>query len=514
MIDPSIPRDSRRVPLETRVQLKFERFSGFISEFSANISPGGIFIRTDRPEPVGTLVGFEFRLDDGFELIRGQGEVVWVRAEDDGPERPAGMGLRFREITPQGRDLIYMVVDRHIQSGGTPFDLAAAPPVPAAPAPLLRPRASEPPIRSASSLLSLFEEASAEAGEPDPSPGPAPAGPPRVPQAVEPPAVPVATVAAPPPLERTTHSPRAPLLAPPPEVPFRTGPLLPPPPRPRQEALEDTASLTPKATVPPARGVAAVARPERRRRPLRTVVLAVLIFLALASTAAWRLRDLWWDDFFGDPDPEPLPAAFAHPGREPMYRTLPKHESPPAGVAASPAPALSASAGPTPAAPAVPEPGKLPVQIAASAAPSPVPPAAPAAALPAPSAPAAASPVAPAAESQHAVFQNLVRISFRALPGETEVTLQGDGILRASNYAQFRIDAGTPRELVKFKGARHPYPTPEIPVGTPELLRIRTGYHSPDELHIVFDLASPQVRVLEMGESATALTVRLGRRKG
>ena len=47
MVDYSnIPRDSRRVPLETRVQFKFDRFDGFISEYSANISPGGMFIRT------------------------------------------------------------------------------------------------------------------------------------------------------------------------------------------------------------------------------------------------------------------------------------------------------------------------------------------------------------------------------------------------------------------------------------------------------------------------------------
>ncbi len=129
MVDYSdIPRDSRRVPLETRVQFKFDLFSGFISEYSANISPGGLFLRTRNPRPPGTVVELEFRLGDGFELIKGRGEVVWVRAEDEGPSRPAGIGLRFLELSEGSRDLIYRIVDQHILQGGTPFDVTQKPP--------------------------------------------------------------------------------------------------------------------------------------------------------------------------------------------------------------------------------------------------------------------------------------------------------------------------------------------------------------------------------------------------
>src|SRR5882757_5936950 len=118
MVDYSnIPRDSRRVPLETRVQFKFDRFDGFISEYSANISPGGLFLRTRVPQPPGTVLDFEFRLGDGFELIRGRGEVVWNRLEDEGPARPAGMGLRFQSLSEGSKELIYRIVDQHILHG-------------------------------------------------------------------------------------------------------------------------------------------------------------------------------------------------------------------------------------------------------------------------------------------------------------------------------------------------------------------------------------------------------------
>ena len=67
----SVPRDSRRVPIAAKVAFKFERFSGFISEYSANISPTGMYITTNQPEPPGCVLVFEFQLGDGFDLIRG-----------------------------------------------------------------------------------------------------------------------------------------------------------------------------------------------------------------------------------------------------------------------------------------------------------------------------------------------------------------------------------------------------------------------------------------------------------
>lgn len=141
----NIPLDSRRVPLATKVQFKFDRFSGFISEYSANISPTGMYIVSEKPEPVGRILDLEFRLGDGFEIITGQGEVVWSRSVPEGPSRPPGMGIRFMELSPGSKDLIRRIVDQYVAQGGTPFDLTgmyAAPPAP--PAPDLPPLAQEP----------------------------------------------------------------------------------------------------------------------------------------------------------------------------------------------------------------------------------------------------------------------------------------------------------------------------------------------------------------------------------
>lgn len=137
----NIPRDSRRVPITTRVTLSFERFSGFISEYSSNISPTGMFITTESPEPAGSEFDFAFRLGDGFEIIQGKGEVVWTRAVAEGPNRPAGMGIRFLQLSEGSKELIYRIVDQYIQDGGTPFDVSLRPPDPVRPAILADPEA-------------------------------------------------------------------------------------------------------------------------------------------------------------------------------------------------------------------------------------------------------------------------------------------------------------------------------------------------------------------------------------
>ncbi len=119
------PRIFRRVPFETAVRLQFDRFRGFVEEFSANLSLGGMFIRTDDPQEIGTVMPIEFRLGEDYELIRGKGRVVWVREEALDEEYPAGMGIRFLELTPGSRELIFKLVERRVREGGEPFDLDA-----------------------------------------------------------------------------------------------------------------------------------------------------------------------------------------------------------------------------------------------------------------------------------------------------------------------------------------------------------------------------------------------------
>ncbi len=116
-------RISNRVPLETQVEMHFEDFDGFITECSMNISATGMFIASRNPQPAGSVLDFKFALADGDKLIRGYGEVIWARRRDDGPERPAGMGIRFLHLDAESRELIRWTVTRRYITGAGPCDV-------------------------------------------------------------------------------------------------------------------------------------------------------------------------------------------------------------------------------------------------------------------------------------------------------------------------------------------------------------------------------------------------------
>jgi uncharacterized protein (TIGR02266 family) len=118
--------NSRRVPLERKVILKFHHFGGFFIEYSANVSQTGMFIKTDAPKPPGSVFIFEIWLGDENKLVHGVGEVVWIRSEDDGADRPAGMGIRYLKIDDESRVVVQRVIREQIEKGGKVFDLAEA----------------------------------------------------------------------------------------------------------------------------------------------------------------------------------------------------------------------------------------------------------------------------------------------------------------------------------------------------------------------------------------------------
>src|ERR1700733_12071336 len=83
------------------INKEFESFDAFIQEYVTNISRTGVFIKTNRPPPIGTRVNLRFTvIMDDIESIEGVGEVV--RVEKD----PSGMGVVFRELSTYSKDLI------------------------------------------------------------------------------------------------------------------------------------------------------------------------------------------------------------------------------------------------------------------------------------------------------------------------------------------------------------------------------------------------------------------------
>jgi len=529
MVDYSnIPRDSRRVPLETRVQFKFDRFSGFLSDFSANVSPGGMFIRTRTPQPEGTVLEFEFRLGDGFELIRGRGEVVWTRANDEGPARPAGMGIRFLELSQGSKELIYRIVDQHIQQGGTPFDVTQGPPDPIPPPPL--PPAA-PAAAAAASLSPLVFDLPPLSGASvsGASGAPGPAAPPK-PAPLAPPLAPPAGGWEP---ENSKLWPRTPEEEPGGFDPSPYAPPLGPPDdwmKARQalpkEPFPELAASAPEPDVAPGHPAAGLLfgthlereAPRRPRRALPWVLVGVLVLLAAGT---WLFRDtlLGFAGLGSEEEVTQIPAPEARPRRN-RLPALPA--APPATASETPAAAPAATSHPpgavaTSAGPVTEVSPVRPATTPAKPAPTPAPAAAVAAAPQA--SPGAGSkpqlekpaPVPAIREDTGPAATGVDRITFEKAFGGTDIILWGNGAIRSRSYVRSRLEGNPPRELIRISGIKRPAPAARLAVGTPEVLQVRTGLHAGDELHIVLDLAGPKVSVTGVEEGENRLRIHLKR---
>jgi uncharacterized protein (TIGR02266 family) len=471
----NIPRDSRRVPLATKVAFKFDRFSGFISEFSANISPTGMYITTKTPEPPGSLLDFEFRLGDGFEIIQGKGEVVWTRAIAEGPSRPPGMGIRFLELSEGSKELIYRIVDQYIQDGGTPFDVSLRPPdpVPITPiSPIAAPPAPPPPVAPvAMPVMPVM---------------PAVAAPP--PAAVSPfPDLPDSGVL--PPVDTSAWLPSLP----PESAPMASArtddddfsPFLPPMPPLDDEPEPIRPSLT-------FGGMAAASAPPQRSRVLPLAIVGLVLVL---GAAGWLFRDTLLGMVGMGGGEETVAAADLTPMQRPPAR--PQAAPPATTPQQEEGTVIDEEESPTPA----------PVTAAPSASDTPLP-----EVVRRKDEPAAPAP-APAAAPSGPSVTVLQKVSFEQAFGGTDIVLQGNGAFRPETYDQSAMSS-PPRVLVRLLGIAKPYPSTKVAVGTDEVKQVRMGFHEKaggNELHVVLDLAGPGVKVTRVEAKDNQLRVHLQR---
>ena len=94
-----------------------------------------------------------------------------------------------------------------------------------------------------------------------------------------------------------------------------------------------------------------------------------------------------------------------------------------------------------------------------------------------------------------------------------EVTLTANGRVDGSRIKQFRLD-GPPRAVVRLLGARKAFPRKSIPIESPHLGGIRTGWHRDrsggPELHVVFDLKQASWRIRDLRAEGRQVVVVLG----
>jgi uncharacterized protein (TIGR02266 family) len=103
-------RREKRAPVALKVKYKSASIDEFIEQASLNVSSGGIFVKTGKPMKLGTALKLEFQLSDATPVIRGVGKVAWRRENAASAAQPAGMGIKFIKLNPEGREVVERIV--------------------------------------------------------------------------------------------------------------------------------------------------------------------------------------------------------------------------------------------------------------------------------------------------------------------------------------------------------------------------------------------------------------------
>jgi len=98
VIDDDERRFERRLPI--RITVEYEDTEDFLTDYTANLSIGGMFIETKDPLAVSTRFRLRFSVPDRDEPIDTVAVVRWSQPASKTSPMAPGMGVRFEELSP------------------------------------------------------------------------------------------------------------------------------------------------------------------------------------------------------------------------------------------------------------------------------------------------------------------------------------------------------------------------------------------------------------------------------
>lgn len=102
--DRIVERDDQRAGdrIAVRFTVRYRTVDGFLQDYAANISVGGLFVESPNPCPTGTEVEIRFELPERELPVETTGVVRWVT---DGPLK-RGMGIQFVDLDPADKEAV------------------------------------------------------------------------------------------------------------------------------------------------------------------------------------------------------------------------------------------------------------------------------------------------------------------------------------------------------------------------------------------------------------------------
>lgn len=97
-------RNAPRFKVELDVSLGSDH--NFYVGFVENMSGGGVFIATHMLKAVGDVFELAVHLPNSDAVVKGVGEVRWIREYSERSNVPPGMGVRFIQLEPGCAEMI------------------------------------------------------------------------------------------------------------------------------------------------------------------------------------------------------------------------------------------------------------------------------------------------------------------------------------------------------------------------------------------------------------------------
>ena len=86
------------------VNIEYSTVDDLFTEFTRDINEGGVFIETESPQEIGTMIDLQFVLPGSGDPIKAPGMVV--RSNDGSEPGPVGMAVEFENLPGEARERI------------------------------------------------------------------------------------------------------------------------------------------------------------------------------------------------------------------------------------------------------------------------------------------------------------------------------------------------------------------------------------------------------------------------
>ncbi len=111
--------DQRQFPRSPMLlKVEYSSTNEFLTDYTENISGGGVFISTNSEFELGQEIDFTISFPGLLDPIQVKGEVKWLRKEAD-EEGPTGIGVQFMMDQSPGREALGNLL-RHLHGDSNP----------------------------------------------------------------------------------------------------------------------------------------------------------------------------------------------------------------------------------------------------------------------------------------------------------------------------------------------------------------------------------------------------------